>query len=263
MSNDFCVYIHKNKSNGKLYCGITSQNPENRWREGNGYPHNQHFKNAISKYGWDGFEHLIIHTDLSRDEACRLEQKYISTFDLTNPCFGYNQTRGGDGTLGYNHTKETKAKMSQNRMGHICTDETKQKISTQNSGLGNGMYGMTPWNKGMTTPDDVRLKISQSRKGKTAGVSHPMYGKRHADASIKKMSESHKGCTPWNKGRSTGIRPPNTQRVGMYDDTGTLLKVYTSISDAIKDVGGYSANISACCRGRVQHASGYVWKYLA
>ena len=262
MDNKYCVYIHRNKSNGKQYCGITSQKPEYRWRKGGGYIHNTHFQNAISKYGWDGFEHHIIHSGLSRDEANCLEKEYISKFNLTNPEFGYNHTNGGDGTEGYSHTDETKRKMSQSRKGHICTEDTKQKISDKNSGAGNGMYGATPWNKGLSMSEETKQKVSANRKGKTAGGSHPMYGKRHTPESIKKMSASHKGCKAWNKGIKTGIKPSNSKCVGMYTDDGALLREYPSVTDAARDVGNHSGNISACCKGKVKHASGYVWKYI-
>ena len=262
MNDKYCVYIHKNKVNGKQYCGITCQKPEYRWRDGNGYLHNAHFQSAISKYGWDGFEHLIIQDGLSRDEANCIEQEYIAKFNLTNPKYGYNQTNGGDGTVGYLHTAETKQKMSQSRIGRVFTEETRQKISNKNSGAQNGMYGATPWNKGKTMSDETREKVSQNRKGKTVGEKHPMYGKKHSETTIRKMSESHKGCTAWNKGVKTGIHPHNVRRVGMYDDNGILIKEFPSVADAVKEIGGYTGNICACCKGKVKHASGYVWKYI-
>lgn len=248
--------------NGKQYCGITCQKPEYRWRDGNGYLHNAHFQNAISKYGWDGFEHLIVQEGLSRDEANRAEQEYIAKFNLTSPEYGYNQTNGGDGTTGYLHTKEAKKKMSQSRMGRVFTPETKQKISEKNSGVRNGMYGATPWNKGKPMPDEIKAKVSQNRKGKTAGEKHPMYGKKHSEATICKISESLKGRTVWNKGVKTGIRPHNARQVGMYNNDGVLIKVFPTVTDAVKEVGGWIGNISACCRGKVKHASGYIWKYI-
>ena len=33
----YTIYIHKNKINGKVYIGQTSQKPEKRWDNGRGY----------------------------------------------------------------------------------------------------------------------------------------------------------------------------------------------------------------------------------
>ena len=54
--NNYTVYMHKNKINGKVYVGITKQKPKNRWNYGNGYLNSGHFIKAIRKYGaenWD------------------------------------------------------------------------------------------------------------------------------------------------------------------------------------------------------------------
>lgn len=259
----YCVYVHRNSVNGKQYCGITSQKPEYRWRDGDGYTHNTHFQRAIQKYGWGAFEHIILKEGLTHREANLLEQAYIIQNNLMNQDYGYNQTMGGDGTIGYTHTEESKKRMSESRMGHESSEETRAKISASNSGQNNGMYGAIPWNKGVPMSDETRDKVSRSRKGKTSGERHPMYGKKHSEESIKKMSKSHQGCTPWNKGKKTGCVPANVRRVGMFNDNGELLKSFNSIREAADEVGcRHSSNISACCKGKVQHASGYVWKYL-
>ena len=55
--------MHKNKINGKMYIGITSRTPEARWgNNGSQYTKakNPCFYNAIQKYGWDNFEHIIL-----------------------------------------------------------------------------------------------------------------------------------------------------------------------------------------------------------
>lgn len=61
--------MHRNKLNNKVYIGITGRNPEIRWANGNGYKYNPHFFYSIQKYGWDGFEHIILDDKLTRDEA--------------------------------------------------------------------------------------------------------------------------------------------------------------------------------------------------
>ena len=64
----YCVYKHTNKFNGKVYIGITSQQPEKRWKNGYGYEGNEYFYRAIQKYGWnDGFNHEIIVSGLTKE----------------------------------------------------------------------------------------------------------------------------------------------------------------------------------------------------
>ena len=44
----YCVYKHT-CPNGKVYIGVTSQNPLRSWNNGNGYRGNEHFYRAIVK----------------------------------------------------------------------------------------------------------------------------------------------------------------------------------------------------------------------
>lgn len=257
----YCVYIHTNLSNGKKYCGITSQKPEFRWRNGDGYKYNLHFMRAIEKYGWDGFSHTIVDSGKTLKEANELETFYIKKFNLTDPAYGYNQTNGGDGISGFLHTNETKCRMSKSRTGHLTSFETREKISASNKGSNNGMFGKIPWNKGVSISQETRSKISLSRAGKASGVNHPMYGKHHKEESIRKMSNSHKGATPWNKGVSTGIVPPNTRGVSMYDMQNNHIRNFSSIAEAARFVGGSRGNISKCCKKKYTHAYGYIWRY--
>lgn len=102
----YSVYYHKNKINGKIYVG-KAKCISKRWgRNGNGYVinHDTVFASAIRKYGWDSFEHIIIASNLSPEEACKLERYYIDLWK-TNICkygstYGYNMTDGGDGSAG-------------------------------------------------------------------------------------------------------------------------------------------------------------------
>ena len=62
----YTVYRHTNKMNGKRYIGITKQKPERRWQNGYGYV-GTYFGNAISKYGWDAFEHEILFEGFTKE----------------------------------------------------------------------------------------------------------------------------------------------------------------------------------------------------
>lgn len=110
---DYCVYIHINKINNKKYVGITKKSPKKRWSKGIGYKQNIHFWNAIQKYGWDSFTHLIIRNNLPKACACTLEKILIKVYDTTNPNKGYNNSEGGEsGRLGTKWTIESKLKSS-------------------------------------------------------------------------------------------------------------------------------------------------------
>ena len=134
----YTVYQHKNKINGKFYIGITSQKPEQRWgSQGSNYKSSPHFYSAIQKYGWDNFEHNILFTDLTKEQACLKEQELIKEYNSMNREFGYNSTSGGDI---FTMNEETKQKMSQamirnqNGLGHPCSEEKKEKISNAQKG---------------------------------------------------------------------------------------------------------------------------------
>lgn len=94
--NNYSVYKHKNKINGKVYIGITKQCPKKRWDNGNGYKDNTHFYNAIKKYGWNSFEHIILFKGLSKEEAQVTEIKLIEEYKSNNRKFGYNKSKGGE-----------------------------------------------------------------------------------------------------------------------------------------------------------------------
>jgi len=110
----YCVYKHTNKFNNKVYIGITSQQPEKRWKNGYGYEGNEYFFRAIQKYGWDdGFDHEIIANGLTKENACAIEIELIKAYDSTNSDKGYNFSSGGDcGNAGCAYSEEWAEKMS-------------------------------------------------------------------------------------------------------------------------------------------------------
>lgn len=130
MDNRWKLYVHINKINGKKYVGITSKEKvEHRWESGCGYKENPHFYSAIEKYGWDSFEHIVMYSGLSFDDAIFLEKLYIRIWNLNDRNFGYNMTTGGEGTPGYHPSEETRKKLSIARMKENLSEETLKKRS--------------------------------------------------------------------------------------------------------------------------------------
>lgn len=137
----YCIYKHT-APNGKVYIGITSQVPERRWRNGNGYIENEHFSRAISQIGWENFTHEILFEGLAKEEACKKERELIARYKSNDSRFGYNKSEGGEyPTAGYHHTDETKEKMRNAHIGIVYSFEHNEKISKAKKGRPNGREG--------------------------------------------------------------------------------------------------------------------------
>lgn len=138
--NNFCVYKHTSPSE-KCYIGITCQDPEYRWGcngskyleiKDNGELKHPKFANAILKYGWNNFSHEILHENLSKEEACSLEQKYIAIYKKGGK--SYNISDGGEGNWGYKFTDEQRQRMSEAHKGKKQSEETVAKRVAKNTG---------------------------------------------------------------------------------------------------------------------------------
>lgn len=91
---NYIIYAHINKINNKAYVGQTNQQPQRRWgSKGNRYK-KQNFYQAIQKYGWDNFNHIILEENLTKDEANEREKHWIKYYNSFYN--GYNETEGGN-----------------------------------------------------------------------------------------------------------------------------------------------------------------------
>lgn len=124
----WCVYCHTNKINGKRYFGITSQDINERWKNGFGYQNQVVFWRAINKYTWDGFSHEIVVENLTENEAKQKEIELIALYKTncsryTNPAYGYNMTDGGNGSTGRITSEETRQKIGNALKGKLAGDK--------------------------------------------------------------------------------------------------------------------------------------------
>lgn len=219
---DYKVYVHINKINGKRYYGITKQNPKKRWENGKGYKNNEHFARAIQKYGWNGFEHIVITKGLSEEDAKWLEIELIREWNTANRKHGYNISLGGES---WNHSKETKKKISKNHANM--------------KGKNHPMYGKIAWNRGITHTDEVKKKISKANKGRVCSEEHR-----------EKIRKANKGK---NKGKNSG----KAKRVYCIE----LDRYFDTIKEGAEFVGCDGGNISNVLNGSRKKAGGCHWMY--
>lgn len=235
----YYVYVHISPNN-KKYFGITKSCPKNRWKNGYGYASSPHFYNAILKYGWNNFQHIILADNLSKDWACRLEQDLIWKYQSNNPKYGYNVCNGGEGTNGYRHSESTKQKLRESTIHSLNMGQREQISQTvkkrwKEGAYANRKHNQVAWNKGLTKDTDIRIAKSCRQVGEF----------RHSDESRKKMSESHKGKPAHNRKRILCI------------ETGVI---YNSIVEA-QNITGIS-NISLAARKLGRTAGKLHWRYV-
>lgn len=138
----FTVYKHTNKLNGKIYIGITSQEPNRRWQNGAGY-YGTYFYNAIKKYGWDNFDHEILLEGLEKEQAEEIETDLISKYASANRENGYNISLGAKyeriklGVKKYgkeNHRSQAVKQINPKTMGVIKVWES-QNLAAETLGI--------------------------------------------------------------------------------------------------------------------------------
>ena len=218
----YTVYQHKNKMNGKIYIGITMQEPEKRWgTNGNNYKTSPHFYLAIQKYGWDNFEHNILFKNLSYEDACQKEQELIQYYNSMNRDFGYNSTSGGD--------------------IFIMNEETKQKISHSMKGNKNGV--------GYPCSEEKKRKISEAQKGRQFTEEH----KQKLSEAAKKRNVP---CSETKKQKLSQTYP-NKRKVYCEE----LDTIYESVQECGRQLDIPATNISKLCNGRGKTLKGYHLRY--
>jgi len=180
--DNWTVYSHTNTINGKKYFGITSQRPELRWRNGEGYRGGSYFYHAIKKYGWDAFSHEVLFTGLTEADAKQKEISLIAEYHTMDERYGYNLTCGGDGVVGRVVSKDTRQKISDANRGRHHTDDVKMKIS---KALIGNQYA-----KGLVHTAETKERISASLMGNQRAK-----GNKLSEETRKRMSEAHIGKT--------------------------------------------------------------------
>lgn len=112
------IYILTNRFDGKQYVGKDGKLPRRPNQHLNGKDNScKHIHNAIMKYGKDAFHiEIVRYPNISPEALAEVEKWKIRQLDSFHN--GYNLTEGGDGTSGYKHTAEFKAKIGQLNRQH-------------------------------------------------------------------------------------------------------------------------------------------------
>ena len=192
--------------------------------------HNRHWLRITNKTKWSV---EILDDYLTWNESIELEKKYIKQHgrkDLNEGTL-VNFTDGGEGSLGYTHSSESRRKMSEKSRGRIVSEENKMKIR----------YRMKE-NNPMKNPE-IQKKMSDSMKLVWADESktHPRQGKPREDLRIRNLTNNPmKNPETIEKIRqialnrdNKGGKSPNSKKV---QDTTTGI-IYSSVIECADGMG--------------------------
>ena len=253
----YIVYKHTTPS-GKVYIGITSKAPENRWASGFGYEHQLYFFRAIVKYGWINIKHEILLEGLTKEEAESKEIELISQYKSADLNYGYNIDLGGD--------------------LHKLSVETRQKISAIKRGK--------KWTERQRLASLEYFKKNPGKKvykydlqGNLIKV-FPNCKEASIDAGIKYKTFEGYMCTKWFPAKWTCVysygafedvmkktkrAAYNATPVDMYDLSLNYIRTFNSIGAARKFLMenglGNGSKIWQVCNGIGQTSNNYIWRY--
>lgn len=258
------VYKHTSPSN-KVYIGITSKSPTDRWASGFGYEHQVYFFRAIVKYGWINFKHEILFEGLTKEEAEKKEIELIAQYNSTDLNYGYNIDLGGDL---HRLSAETRQKMSDVKKGRKWTERQRlASIEYFEKNPGKKIYKYDKQGnliqefkcaKEAYVETGVSLKVFRTYMS-TKRFPHNweyLYSYGSFEEVVQKVHNPHVTY--------------NAKPIDMYDLSLNYIRTFASLSEAGKflqeNVGlpGNKAgfkNIWKCCNGKKLTYYNYIWRY--
>ena len=253
------IYEIKNLANDKVYVG-QAINIYKRWKEHikdleENKHYNLHLQRSWNLYGKESFEFLILE-ECPQDELNQKEMFYVEKFDSYSN--GYNQTRGGDGSLGYKHNDEIIEKMRNIQQERFQDIENRKALSEahefeslpilQIDFEGNVIqrWNSANWAAKMLNLNAVAIcnALKHRQRKKTYGGYIWIYDDEY-DPETFDLS--------WYIDRQWNYKP-----YYQYDINYNLIKKWDSVIDA-EAAGFKRAAIYKCSKGRIKTYKGFIF----
>ena len=220
---------------------------------------NRYWHNIVKKAGYTV---EIMMDGLSWDETREKEIEFIKLYGRKQ--FGgllINLTDGGEGSVGYVTSDESKAKQRLRKIGKPPPNKGKPMPVHQLENLIKINKGRPSWNKGLKYSEERCKKMSEERMGVKRG-------KRATSLSVKarynisksraggKFNESVISALPANKNKLSQVK-----KVNQYDIQGNFIQEHHSMALAAQWAGVNKTTISKACKKDGFVSRGYLWKF--
>lgn len=258
------VYKHTSPSN-KVYIGITSKSPADRWASGFGYEHQVYFFRAIVKYGWINFKHEILFEGLTKEEAEAKEVELIAQYKSADLNFGYNIDLGGD-----NHrlSLEARKKISDIKKGRKWTERQRlASIEYFEKNPGKPVYKYD--RKGNLIETFKCAKDAFIETGVTLKVFRTYMATKYFPAKWQYVY-SYGSFEEITQKIHNPHATYNAKPIDMYDLSLNYIRTFSSLAEAGKYLQEYVGlpgnkagfkNIWKCCNGKKLTYYNYIWRY--
>jgi hypothetical protein len=120
---------------------------------------------------------VFVREQMTEEEAFALEKYCIALYGRIDNGTGIlrNLTNGGEGSSGFRHSPETRARLSEMRKGMKLSEEQCRRIAAMHRGRKKSeetRRRISESQKGKVIPEHVRKKISEAKKGKKLSPEH-------------------------------------------------------------------------------------------
>ena len=283
-------YIYKIEfPNGKVYIGLTKRTlrqrkAEHKWDAKNGNP--RYVYNAIRKYNMaDTLELIVIDTAETRDELCRKETEQIERHQSCNKEYGYNGTRGGEGTNGYKYTEEQKQKMSDARKKQWEDPKARQRASDaakeqwedpevrqrMSDAMKEHWEGRTARRQKASDATKEQWEDPQARQRMIDALNTPQERQRRSDTAKERWGNPGERQrlidalnTPQARQRMSDARKKrNHKPFDVFKKDGTYIESFDNQCEALEYLQGSvsQSGVSEALRGKRKSTGGFVFKY--
>lgn len=275
------IYKTTNLINGLIYIGQKpSMNTEEEFLNSNYYGSGKKIINAIKEFGKENFKREIIDESNDLKELDKIEEKWISYYNSTNPNIGYNiaKRNGAKFWTGAKHSIESvniirkKLMGNKNGLGIECSKEKRRKISISNTGkirTPEMLKNLSDAHIGVHLSDEAKRKLSEYR-GEKAGF----FNKHHTEETKQLLRDINTGknhteetkqlLRDINTGKHAYLKELNLKKskvVLQYTLDDVFVMEYYSTKEATRCTGINSGSISYCCKGKMKTAGNFKWTY--